>query len=324
MINFRKASMAHLRIFLNIIALIIGTWAAVTAHQIRRSYRYSLLEPLVGYLVCLNVIIFNDLVDWYLMTNLYSEPGSYESSFYAIVAFPIGFSLFVIYSTYHLHLANDLAGKRIKKLLYTGCWIMLLCGIPLILYSAMQSDTYLAKGIHWFINATIGVVLLIRIFMLIQVFIAGRRCEESDFRRMAVMYASFYLLGFIYPLLFGLGNTYTDIRVISTAALHVVFAVFPFAWLRFGFMPYHRHCVEKEQTKGWLDRKWDLYGISRRERDIAELVLRGMKNREIERKLIISPHTVKNHIYHIYKKAGVTSRAQFVRLMLAHESDSKN
>ena len=45
-------------------------------------------------------------------------------------------------------------------------------------------------------------------------------------------------------------------------------------------------------------------------------MLQGLRNREIERKLIISPHTVKNHIYRLYKKVGVTNRAQFVRLLM--------
>jgi DNA-binding CsgD family transcriptional regulator len=56
--------------------------------------------------------------------------------------------------------------------------------------------------------------------------------------------------------------------------------------------------------------------ISKREREIAELILQGKSNKEIEHQLFISPHTVKNHIYSLYQKAGVKSRGQLVHLIL--------
>ena len=308
--------MAHLRIFLNIFALMIGTWAAVYAWQVRRSYAYAFLSPLAGYLVCLNLIIFNDLVDWYLMTNLYSTPGSFESSLYAIIAFPVGFSLFVLYSYFQLRTASDLRGKSQDKPLRIGCVTLLLGGLPLILFSTMRPETLLARGIHWGITGAIYAVLVLRMAVLLMLFRDGHRSREAIFRLMAMMFAVFYLLGFVYPVLFRFGAILPDAHVLLTAVLHLLFAVFPFLWFRWGFLPYHRSRVSEEQTKGCLDRTWERYGISRREREIAELVLQGLRNREIERKLIISPHTVKNHIYRLYKKVGVTNRAQFVRLLM--------
>ncbi|MCK5148698.1 helix-turn-helix transcriptional regulator [bacterium] len=56
------------------------------------------------------------------------------------------------------------------------------------------------------------------------------------------------------------------------------------------------------------------YGLSPREIDIALLVLAGRSNKEIEFELHISHHTVKNHLYRMYKKVGVNSRAQFMHL----------
>jgi len=44
--------------------------------------------------------------------------------------------------------------------------------------------------------------------------------------------------------------------------------------------------------------------------------LQGKSNKEIEHQLFISPHTVKNHIYSLYQKAGVKSRGQLVHLLL--------
>lgn len=50
--------------------------------------------------------------------------------------------------------------------------------------------------------------------------------------------------------------------------------------------------------------------LTPRERDIAQLVASGLKNREIAQRLSISPGTVKVHLMHIFEKAGVQDRVQ--------------
>ncbi len=52
-----------------------------------------------------------------------------------------------------------------------------------------------------------------------------------------------------------------------------------------------------------------MYGISRRERDIVEMMAKGISNAAIAEKLFISTITVKNHIYHIYQKTGAGTRS---------------
>jgi len=50
--------------------------------------------------------------------------------------------------------------------------------------------------------------------------------------------------------------------------------------------------------------------LTPRERDIAQLVASGLKNKEIAQTLSISPGTVKVHLMHIFEKAGVQDRFQ--------------
>lgn len=52
------------------------------------------------------------------------------------------------------------------------------------------------------------------------------------------------------------------------------------------------------------------YGLTNREKEVFELVITGLMNKEISEKLFISQHTVKNHISNIFQKLGVTDRAQ--------------
>jgi DNA-binding NarL/FixJ family response regulator len=51
------------------------------------------------------------------------------------------------------------------------------------------------------------------------------------------------------------------------------------------------------------------YGLSAREAEVMDLIVRGRSNGEIARKLFLAEKTVKNHVNRIYAKLGVTSRA---------------
>jgi len=49
--------------------------------------------------------------------------------------------------------------------------------------------------------------------------------------------------------------------------------------------------------------------LTKREHDVLELLAQGLTNREIGRRLVISPGTVRKHLEHVYEKLGVRSRA---------------
>lgn len=63
-------------------------------------------------------------------------------------------------------------------------------------------------------------------------------------------------------------------------------------------------------VKMWADR----YGLSAREREIANLVLLGRNVPAIAELLVISQSTVQTHVKHIYEKTGVHSRQELVDL----------
>ena len=50
-------------------------------------------------------------------------------------------------------------------------------------------------------------------------------------------------------------------------------------------------------------------GLTPREVEVLQLLARGLSNREIARRLVISPKTVGNHAEHIYAKIGASTRA---------------
>ena len=52
--------------------------------------------------------------------------------------------------------------------------------------------------------------------------------------------------------------------------------------------------------------------LSKREQEIVPLVAEGLTNREISDRLGLSEHTVKNHLFRIYEKIGISSRVELI------------
>jgi DNA-binding NarL/FixJ family response regulator len=53
--------------------------------------------------------------------------------------------------------------------------------------------------------------------------------------------------------------------------------------------------------------------LSRREEEISRLVAEGMSNREVSRVLKISESTVKNSLFHVFEKLGISNRVELSR-----------
>jgi DNA-binding CsgD family transcriptional regulator len=64
----------------------------------------------------------------------------------------------------------------------------------------------------------------------------------------------------------------------------------------------------------------ELAALTRREREVLELLATGAANHEIAERLVISDDTVKSHIHHILGKLGVRNRTEATRIYLGRPS----
>jgi len=52
--------------------------------------------------------------------------------------------------------------------------------------------------------------------------------------------------------------------------------------------------------------------LSRREEDVMRLVAEGLGNRDVAEQLNLSEHTVKNYLFRIFDKLGISNRVELV------------
>ncbi|MFH8557738.1 helix-turn-helix domain-containing protein [Streptomyces celluloflavus] len=59
--------------------------------------------------------------------------------------------------------------------------------------------------------------------------------------------------------------------------------------------------------------------LTPREREVLRLVVTGLPNRLVARRLEIAERTVKTHLHSIYRKLGVSGRTEATALILRQE-----
>jgi DNA-binding NarL/FixJ family response regulator len=60
-------------------------------------------------------------------------------------------------------------------------------------------------------------------------------------------------------------------------------------------------------------------GLTDRQVEVLRLVAQGLSNREIARRLVISPRTAEHHVADIYARTGVSSRAAAALFAMRHD-----
>jgi DNA-binding NarL/FixJ family response regulator len=63
--------------------------------------------------------------------------------------------------------------------------------------------------------------------------------------------------------------------------------------------------------------------LSGRERQVAHLVAEGLSNREVSQRLGLSEHTVKNYIFRLFEKLGISTRIELVLFVLSQGKPAK-
>jgi two-component system nitrate/nitrite response regulator NarL len=89
-------------------------------------------------------------------------------------------------------------------------------------------------------------------------------------------------------------------------------------WVNTREMNYLLEALSRPQQLHMVDSNGNAV-LTPRESELALLVAEGLSNREIAARLTLSEHTVKNYLFRIFDKTGVSSRVALVLFALSHQ-----
>ena len=309
--------MGHAAIFINIAALIIGALAVFYSYQTHKTYKYPFLRSYMIFLIFFNISILTDLTANYFYTNL---AGDTDTSQYPLVIRIIAIFVYFFYIalTYILiqvtqALRDKKMSSRIKLCFAVGtALVMVIYGIG-VLFSPQDTLHNRLIIVDIFVMTTI---LILTYLFLIRLLIYSKKLPDPNKSKIINAFGIFYVSG--YTLLFALIAFPESIRFFSFLGTHLLFNLFPFFWIK-QYLQKYWSVSPLIMDKVNLDRIYDKYGISQRERDIAELLMQGKSNKEIADSLYIAPNTVKNHIHSLFQKLQVRSRFQLMNFFLRNQ-----
>lgn len=302
--------MNHLLVFAFLIAVLVGTWAACAAWQRYRRHALSRTRHLFHYLVAFNVMAFGYLTAHYAFTNLIGSNPLEFPRFVLVLSvgvFPMEAGL----SWTALRLGWELRRRRfpavVRRAFTAGAMAFgasYLVGLALLLRDGWM---------NWLVRTHMALGLAMTA-VLFFVFLGLATCRDRELteaqRRSVRCLGSGLLLGHL--ALAGSAALPRPAHLPVLAAALLWLNAVPLLWLRARFDAHDGTAAVAALVREC--------GITRREREVMELIAQGRSNKEIEERLCISFSTVKNHAYSLYRKLGVRSRAQLIHLVATSTS----
>ncbi len=293
----------------------LGLLSILWAHRLFRVHRQAFLQPYVLHLVfwdgqaLVQVTIF-------ILGGVFIGAGASESL--GPLLWPL-FILFLGLSLYFLTITTaELRGRtptRAFRLAYLALWAAVVAAAAFILGGPADGGPSALSGLPSLAVALLknGTILACGAWLALP---AGQH-EDPLERRFRRRFAVIYLSGYALFQLSAVGT----IPVYRLRASNYVIA---FIQIGLQFPPLvalsrflRQQAIIRPPAAAWvdLDKRLAPLGLSPREAEIVELVMRGYSNSEIEKRLFISLETVKKHVSNVYRKLGVKNRVQLSNLV---------
>ena len=308
--------MEHFQIFSYIIILITAGAAIAYIAITDSSHRFPFLKPLMFFILFWNLKTLVYLFIYYYRINLSAGESAFEQTFLFNVGNTHNVLLFFFATFAMIH-----AIRKLGDLVFPALLRLLLVSVAVLsglLYGARILDTIRDASRSWLRDAGIPGYFVwmyygINMFFLAWLLVRSRNEDRPYKKRINRSFGVFYLLMFA-----GLISTN-----FLTAPWHMIFILagkvlmnlFPIFWIRKYLLRYGRSVpltLDGSQMKAIAGE----HGITARELEIVELILKGRSNKQIAEHLCIAHHTVKNHLYRLYQKMGFKNRHELVTFFL--------
>lgn len=303
-------------LLLYILSLMVVVTACWFALGLVKSFRFHFLSLYLVYLVTINITGLLSLVVSDLAPNLLRNisPQGIETVYilFGLVGFPLIAIAFYFYLTFIAGILDE-GISRVFRISYIILWIVLFTGLLIrIQFALKQKNSQVSQALSY---ASGAIIFVIPIAALVYLMFRTVRSSRTEGKKGLMTFAAVSLICFI--LFFAAFNFSQAGSSLWWAVPFCLFLanVSPVLVLRKILARYGRPIRLETFADPRMQQFRNQFQLSTREGEVLDLLLKGKSNKDIERELFISHHTVRNHVHNIYQKLSVSSRLQLMNLI---------
>ena len=319
--------MQHVLIGFYIVTFITGFVSLFQINVRYTVYKYAFLKTYKHHIMVFNLYVLSLAVTRYYYVNIVNTVGgigsiSVKHAADALLLFQMGveyFGMIVIAYTLVKMLYQMRERTLENPIKYSFIFMLTLSTFAY----GIGVTLFLNGEAHWldfFCDILSGIIFLpvIGIFAFSSIRMNQAKTDHHAFS--TSLFLSFYLIAL--SILFLQNFVIFKYRNVFVAAIILSMNLFPMIWSIWLLKTKHRNNLSINICPADIERIVSEYNISDREREIFECILQGLTNKEIQKRLFISPHTVKNHNYNLYKKLGVGNRGELLRKTMEYQNNN--
>ncbi len=306
--------MKHFNVLSMGLVLIVGVWSIVEFRQRSRRFAEHRLGGIWRFLIFYNALAVVVFLTAYGESNLTPDQLAGLSFWYKIGEWPI---LAALVLGAHLSLYGFIFRRWDRNL---PVWLIAVTGI---FVSAVTAWYFLSlkfpslapsRPDNTFWLALIWPPGVLDVFFLGRLLADNRKTADPGRRKVDAAFA--WLMIARYPVHLAL-SVWTPVGTMFlaltlTRLLGLFTNLAPLIWLKAYFLPWAGGLGKAIAGRFDLAAIGRTRGLSAREMEILELMIDGKSYKDIESTLHISIHTVKSHVYSLYRKMDVKSRHELI------------
>lgn len=299
-----------------IFSLLASFASIVISMNLFKTYRRKYLSQYIFFLIAYNISGFINLIGRNLANEFYHQnPLILTMSGYSMVLLCFPFLMLTMF--FFISFTREIADQGLSHLFMIWYFITWMAVLVALLWGL---KIYIISGDNRFFNILLTSInygiLMVLLFSLLKLLFQSRwiynKNRQRGLRFLAVLYIGLFTFYFYLSqnhISVNLGNFYFALIVIVYFTLNFP----PLLYLKHFLDKYFTSRTLRPDEQLYLGSFFNHYDISGQERVVINFILEGMDNLSIAKQLSISGGTVKNHIYNIYKKVDVNSRAKLMQ-----------
>jgi DNA-binding CsgD family transcriptional regulator len=322
--NAEKVVMKHLNVLAMVVNLLVGVWAILHFQQKSRRFHDKGLPLLLVFLLIFNLFEFVQFILIYFFSNL--TPAQVKDSEFLLKGVEWPLRALLLLGWYYCQF-RIIAWQRERK---PARWLLpvlaaFTCGVAAYFLLAPRLGAPLPRSpLLNFWNVFLIPLMLLQGAWLALLLAENRRRADAGRRRagaaLAWLFIGFLLMQFAK---FFLGVAGLDLWQFALSKLLILYGnLLPVFWLKFYYIPWAGALSRMSNADSRVDSLQQSHGLSGRELEVLKLILDGRSYKQMEDELFISIHTVKSHVYNLYRKLGVKSHRQLTHFIATRSQEN--